>query len=54
MENKILTVEDIAKIKQDAIDALMYAMRYEFEGPRDIDSLEDFADEFVRNEILGE
>jgi len=51
---KNLTDADIAKIKQDAIDDLMHAMRYDFEGPRDIDSLEDFADEFVRNEILGE
>lgn len=51
---KNLSEEQIAKIKQDAIDDLMHAMRYEFEGPRDIDSLEDFADEFVRTEILGE
>lgn len=51
---KNITEQEIAKIKQDAINDLMHAMRYEFEGPRDIDSLEDFADEFVRTEILGE
>ena len=51
---KNLNEEQIAKIKQDAINDLMHAMRYDFEGHRDIDSLEDFADEFVRTEILGE
>ena len=33
--------------QKEAINDLMHALRYEFEGPRDIDSIEEWVDDWV-------
>ena len=45
MSKKPLTDE-----QKEAINDLMHAFRYEFEGPRDIDSIEEWVDEWIERE----
>ena len=33
----------------NAIDSLMHDFRYDFEGPRDIDSIEEWVDNWIEN-----
>jgi len=45
MKNKPLTDE-----QKEAINDLMHAFRYEFEGPRDTDSIEEWVDSWIERE----
>lgn len=42
MDRKLLTQE-----QKEAINDLMHSFRYEYEGPRDTDSVEEWVDEWI-------
>jgi len=43
--------QSLADIRAKAIGGFIDAFRYEFEGPRDTDSIESFADQYIANRI---
>jgi len=44
--------QSLAEVKAEAVNGFIDAFRYEFEGPRDTDSIESFADNYA-NKLKG-
>jgi len=43
--------QSLSDIRAEAVGRFIDAFRYEFEGPRDTDSIESFADQYITNRI---
>ena len=47
MKKLELTIEAV-----NAIESLMHDLRYEYEGPRDLDSIEEWVDNWIENKAI--
>lgn len=46
MGHQMIDLQDLLEIRIEVLNELAHKLRYEYEGPRDVDSIEEYIDEF--------